>query len=478
MLWLLLLPALGGLATAVHILATADMDGWLKGRLVDGYQFGGPAMMLAYWKQHEEFAPGKFLVLSSGDNFSGTPISTLLEGEPDIEVMNAMGYQASALGVHEFDFGRGQLLRLATQATFPLLAANLLNPDGSPSEVAKPYVIIESQGVKVAVIGLMSSTVATHARIGMLKVGPYPAAVRKYAVEARAKGAQVVIVAGSLSQTELVALARTTPDLHIPLMLGGTTSDIVQQYVPDSDTWIMLNGRRWTAYGRVDLEVDAQDGSVYVTGIKQNRLQQRKADADPAIQAIIERWLARLGPDYTKPLGYTASGLPHAGGACAFALQCWLAANQGADFSMVNLYGVRQDLSAGPFTKSDIIEMLPFDDGIYSVKMTGKQLQSLHAVADEPIAVCGLSLIDGKLAWARINQPIDEKTTYHILVNDYLYNNWADLKAADPAPQHICPDWRIPIWSWLAKHETSDKHPLEKEMPLGRILTITDTGIR
>jgi 5'-nucleotidase/UDP-sugar diphosphatase len=470
--------ALCGHAVPVRILATGDMNGWLKGRPMDGFQIGGAAAMLAAWKQREEYAPGKYLVLSSGDNITGPALSNLLEGEPDIEVMNALGFQASALGNHEFDYGRGQLLRLAHQATFPFLAANLTNPDGTPAEMVKPYALIETQGVKVGVIGLVNRTLPSLVNIGILKVGPHVEALRRYVPEVRAKGAQVVIVISHIPMAELAALANAVPDLRIPLMLGGYSHELNQQCVADGSTWVMNNGDRWAAYGRIDLEVDLQDGSARVEGIKQVRLQQRPPTADSAVQAIIDRWQQRLGPDFTRPMGTTNAGLLRSTTACAFTLHAWLLADQVSDFAMVNMGGIRQDLAAGPFTKADVINMLPFDDKLYRVKMTGKQLMAFRGPKGDGVGISGLTLVDGKLMWTRANQPIDEKTVYKIITIDYLYNTSEDLRAADPNPAVVSPDWRIPLYKWLDEHQTSKTRPAEKEMALEKVLVVTEAGIK
>lgn len=474
---LFLMLSLPVLAVPVRILATGDMHGYLKGRPIEGYQIGGPAMMLAYWKQREEYAPGKYLVVSCGDNVSGPAMSNLLEGEADMEVMKAMGFQATTLGSYDFSFGRGQLLRLETQAGFPYLAANMQNPDGSQPEVAKPYTIIDTQGVKVAVIGLANRTLPTLANIGIIKVGPYVEALRQYVPEARAKGAQMVIVISSLPMAELVVLARAVPELHIPLMLGGFSHEFDQQYVADAGTWVMNNGDKWAAYGRVDLEVDP-DGGVRVDGIKQVLLQQRTPAVDPAIQAIVDRWQQRLGPDYTKAVGASTTGLWRSTSAYAFTLQCWLAADQIADFAMINTGGMRQDITAaGAFTKADIISALPFDDKLYRVKVTGQQLLNFRAPKGDGVAISGLRLVGGKVIWARANQPIDEKAIYKIIVVDYLYMNSDDLKAADPAPVTVFPDWRIPLYRWLDEHVTGDQRPVEKAMPLDKVIKYGETGM-
>jgi len=473
----LLLVAGSAMAVPVQILATGDMHSVLKGRMMDGYLLGGPAAMFGYWKAREGYAPNKFLVLSTGDNVSGQAGFTMLEGEPDIEVMNAMGFQASAINTHEFDFGRGQLLRMAAAAKFPLLAANLHGPDGQVAEVAKPYVLIDTQGVKVGVVGLITRA-ATQPNLGLYTIGEYDPALRAAVAEARAKGAQVIVVIASLSDAELAALARATADLHLPLMFAGGTHEYTQQFVPESGTWVMSNGAYWAGYGRIDLDVDLADGSARVEAIKQVRLQQRTPALDPALQEIVARWQQKLGPDYNKPLGTAAGSLLRVTSATAFTLHCWLVANPAATFAMINTNGIRQDLPAGPITRADIINALPFDDKLYRIKMTGKQLLEFKGMKNDTVSVNDLATVDGKVMNLQSNLPLDPATTYAVILCDYLYNTSDYLRACDPAPVTVSPDWRLPLYQWLADHPTTAQKPLEKTAAMTRVSYIGASGYK
>ncbi len=469
------LLAAPGWAVPVHILTTGDMHGALKGSLMDGYQIGGAAAMMAAWKANEDYAPGKFLVLSAGDNIGYSPLSNALEGEPDVEVMNAMGFSASAVSMQEFAFGRGQLLRLGAQATFPFLAANLINTAGGPVEVAKPYVMIDIQGVKVAVIGLITQSLPASVNLGLMKIAPYEPALRMYTQEARIKGAQAVVVVSSLAYPDLLALAHAVADLHIPLMIGGFNHDVGQGIIPDTDTWAITDGLRWSTYGRIDLEVDA-DGAR-VTSIKQVSLAQRNATLDPAVEAIIDKNMQKLGPDYNKPVGIDTAGLWRSTTGLSFALATWRIADPNAEFAANNAGGMRQDLPAGPFTKADVINMLPFDDKLYRIAITGQQLIDLTSPHGDQIALCGLGVNDGKCTVLRSGEPLDLKKTYHLIVDDYLYINCDGMKKADAAPVIVFPDWRIPLYKWLTEHDTVKGHPVEKALTLTKIVKFNENGL-
>jgi 5'-nucleotidase / UDP-sugar diphosphatase len=105
---------------------------------------GGAASMLTHWREDEGYSPdGPFLVLSGGDTWTGPALSTWFDGESMIEVMNLMGYDAAAVGNHEFDFGLDGLRERGAQAEFPFLAANMRTAAGTEIDFALPYVVHE-----------------------------------------------------------------------------------------------------------------------------------------------------------------------------------------------------------------------------------------------------------------------------------------------------------------------------------------------
>jgi 5'-nucleotidase len=94
------------------------------------------------------------IVLDAGDIFQGTPYFNMYGGEAEIKLMSAMGYDASAIGNHDFDGGLDNLAKQLQHATFPLLCANY-DFTGTPMEgKTQPYKIFTMDGVKVGVFGL------------------------------------------------------------------------------------------------------------------------------------------------------------------------------------------------------------------------------------------------------------------------------------------------------------------------------------
>lgn len=448
-----------GMATPVHILSTGDMHGWLQGQEVDRQWLGGAAEMLAYWRQVEHYQPKQFLVLSCGDIATGPALSTVSKGDPVIAVMNDMGYDASVMGNHEFDFGREHFDAWKKAAKFPFLAANLVKADGTLSDMALPYVLYDEQGVKVGIIGLITADVANIAGTGGLVAVPYADTLRKYVPEVRARGAQVVIVLAHVPMSDLEQLAKQVTELNIPLMLGGHSHELGQVMVKDTHTWVVNNGEWWKAYTRIDLDFNPNTGKTIVQSTKQVWLQQDAPKADRKVRDDITHWQQLMDAQYGHTLGYTATGFTRSQPMANFMGACYLGMDPTADAVVFNDGGFRQDIGPGEVNKGVIISVLPFTNSLYRITLTGKQLLSYRA--PEQITYAGLRRDGEKTILLKTGQPIDPTASYHLLVTDYLYNKSPDLKAADPNPVTTAQDYRQPVLDWLAKNPTSKEKPLE-----------------
>jgi len=127
-------------------------------------EYGMPARFTAInaIRRQVEAAGGSVLVLSGGDINTGVPESDLQDAEPDFMGMKKIGYDAMALGNHEFDNPLDVLAKQQEWAGFPFLSANIYSKDKG-ERMFQPYTMFDKQGVKIAVIGL---TTEDTARIG------------------------------------------------------------------------------------------------------------------------------------------------------------------------------------------------------------------------------------------------------------------------------------------------------------------------
>ncbi|HCE43091.1 MAG TPA: hypothetical protein DET40_06060 [Lentisphaeria bacterium] len=449
-------------AQPLKIIVTGDMHGWLEPRTAEGKMLGGAAEMLAHWKAAEGYSPEKFLVISCGDIATGPAISTAYKGEPAVAVMNMMGYDVSAVGNHEFDFGGvGSLKKIQGWAKFPFVAANLVFDDGSPVDNIPATMMYEEQGIKVGVIGLTLQNLASMIQANNMSGRPYAEYVRKNAAELRAKGAKTIIVVSHVPQAELCALAKEVADLNIPLMLGGHTHEVTQQKI--GDTWVVSCGKWWECYGRIDLDVDPEGGRASVVESKQVWLLQKidKVMSDLEVKAEIDKWREKVIKEYGERLGFTVTGLSRRWAICNLATDSWLSEYH-ADLAICNLGAFRQDLTPGEVKLSDLIVVMPFDNSLIRMRISGGQLKNYVDTMKREILVFGGAKRKGEeLTIISSGKTVEPSSQYVLLINSYLYGISPELKLADPKPETVSGDWRAPVIGWLRKNPTCVDGPIE-----------------
>jgi 2',3'-cyclic-nucleotide 2'-phosphodiesterase (5'-nucleotidase family) len=455
--------AWAGLAQAVplRILATGDMHGWLRGVSVPGGTLGGAAETLAQWRQEEGYRGGDFLVLSAGDVATGPAVSTAYRGLPAVEAMNAMGYDASALGNHELDFGMDGLAALRAKAAFPFLSANVFQGN-SKNLLLEPYAIVEKGGLKIGILGLTTSELAQAAASGKLRAGGYAEAVRRWAPRARAEGAQVLIVLAHVPLDELEAAAAQLGDLDIPLMLGGHSHELAQRREPKSGTWIVNSGEWWRAYSRIDMDVNTVTGKALVLSSRQSWVRGNR-EPDSKVKKLVDAWQARLeaDPAYSRALGFLAAPLPRFWPASNFVCDAWLAMDPKSDVALNNDGAMRQDLEAGALTRAKLTSLLPFSDGLLRVQLSGAELLEILPGEGERMGLGGIRREGGGYRLMKTGKALEPAARYQVLVNSFMAATMPKLKKAALGAANVADDWRDPLEAWLRKHPSGAASPLD-----------------
>lgn len=104
------------------------------------------------------------LLLHGGDFSQGTSYFTVLKGDLEVELMNAMGYDCVTLGNHEFDNGIEELTRRVKNLNCPVVCANYDFSSFEAGQYIKPYAILERGGMKIGIIGLLTDITRVVAR--------------------------------------------------------------------------------------------------------------------------------------------------------------------------------------------------------------------------------------------------------------------------------------------------------------------------
>ena len=459
----------------IVIIHTNDEHGSLLPGESKDFIEGGAAYSAASWlrKGYDPNAPqGNVLLLSGGDNWTGQAISTWFRGESTIEVMNAMGYKASATGNHEFDAGQEVLRERIKQARFPYLAANLYR-QGTEELVdyVKPYLIVVVNGVKVGIIGLALKetpdvTAAKH--LEGLAFGDYEPALRRWVPVVRAQGAEIILVEAHICPQALALLAEKVKDLGITLFEGGHCHQAA--VTSAGGALVAAASNYWRDYVLTRLIYDPAAGKVVKSEheLVDVLLPQAASPApEPTVQSIIAKWDERTQTVLGEVIGYTATGLGRESAALHnLLIDSWLWAYPQADVAMSNLGGFRQDLASGQIAVRDIVSVLPFENELYELEVKGKDILYALKASGEPLVLGGIRREgEGKVILLKDGSPLKPEATYRLLVTDYLYGNPSyPFKLQDQQPYETSISWRQPVIDWVRAQKSNQDNPLEKRL--------------
>ncbi|MGD8524470.1 MAG: metallophosphoesterase, partial [Desulfobacterales bacterium] len=243
------------------ILHTNDHHGhFWKNRHGEG-GFAARKTLVDQIRKEVKSAGGHVLLLSAGDINTGMPESDLLDAEPDFKAMSAIGYDAMALGNHEFDKPLDVLMKQKQWATFPFLSANTVEKStGKP--LFDDFKIWDFDGLKVAVIGLTTPDtpilVATNVEALNFKD---PVELGKKMIPKLRKKAAMVIVLSHLGYYENayhgsnapgdVTLAKSVPGIDV--IVGGHSHDKIPEPVVQNGAIILQAADDGKYVGRLDL---------------------------------------------------------------------------------------------------------------------------------------------------------------------------------------------------------------------------------
>lgn len=461
----------------IAVVAFSDFHGWLLPLEPKGFTkyYGGIANIDALLRGKEGLTPDNSIVLDNGDMWTGPTESTLLRGEPVVAAYNAMGLTAANIANHEFDFGLDVLKARVSEAKFPFLAANIVNAGTQEQPTfLKPWTIVERDGIKVGIVGLSfadtpRTTLAKH--VAGLDFQPYQPTLERVVPQVRAAGAEVVVVLFHDTLDEVQKVIGAVPQLEIAAVVAGQNHR--KEDVRVNGTPIVNPGPFGRSYVRFDLVVDratkkltsSEFQVVDVTG----EIGSPPHKPSPEMVALVEGARQKAASMSGQMLGKLAKPLPVGTFADSplghLITDAWLSALPKSDFAICNHGAIRQPLGAGPVTIGDLMAVLPFENNLYVVEMTGKQLKETLTL-DAPV-VAGLTWKykegkDGRTVTAvvdRVGRQIEDAKGYKVIVNDFMYfgGDGYKFKEYDSAPEDTGLSLREPIMRTLRLAESSGR---------------------
>ena len=442
------------------LLYTNDEHGWM-----DAYQnTGGAADLMYKWRTREKYdeSDERFIILSGGDMWTGPALSTATRGESMIDVMNAMGYSAAALGNHEFDYELENLQARAAQANFPFLSANLsYREDGSFPEFADPYVILDTNGLRVGILGLTTKETKIDTKpeaIADLEFGEYNETIETYVPRMREEGADLILLISHLCAGDTGKLAPLAAEHDIAVIGGGHCHREINE-VADG-TRIVESGYFMRGYTRLDLLFDTVEDEVILA--EAEFVPNKEGRADEEISEIIETWRGKVDPELWEVIGYTEGEIDRRTPMMDEIVSgSWLRAYPEADVALASRRYMQQDIEAGDITRGIILGVLATDNRIIEVSLTGEEL--IHTIISRDPMTAGITE-DGEEYVLSDGSSVLVDGIYQVLIPHSLYHggNYYEFHLFDESPVDIGMNWREPVISWIQSLNTSRDNPLDQ----------------
>ncbi len=383
LLTLILLLALAAPAAEalrrLTILHTNDLHARL---LPDAEDRGGFAHLAALIRRERASAEACLLV-DAGDFVQGSPVSTIYKGLPVFEIVNSMGYDAAALGNHEFDYGWQMIPRYLRKARFPILCANLADGEGRLL-TGRAYVVRNVKGIRVALIGAINgslSSLTTPERLGPWRALPPVETVRRYAAQLRPR-ADLVVVLAHLDGPEQPELLRAVPEVDV--IIAGHVHAVLEPALVEGGRLLVRSASYGRELGRLDLELDPAARRIRSWRWKRLPVEARELAADNKVAARVARWEARVAHIVNVPIGEARSEYPPP--RLKGLIEAAMRQATGADFAYMNPGGIRDRLRAGPLLARDVWNLMPFDNMVVVGRFKGARLppRALGGQAVEP----------------------------------------------------------------------------------------------
>jgi len=311
------------------------------------------------------------LLLDAGDALHGLPIATLLRGADIVALMNEAGYDAMAVGNHEFNYGWARLRELRDMADFPLLASNV-QKDGAP--LLDDTAILEVAGVKVGLFGL-STEGTEHSTMPANVVGvTFEDTVETAQAKAaylRAQGAHVVVALCHMGcvpcedGTLTPELAQAVPEIDV--IIDGHSHTALEDGMLENGVLIAQAGEHGNNLGKVTIALE--DGKITAKTASLIGFEEAAQTApDEAVAAKLTAILEEQEIILQEPVGESADAMSSARAPGVRTQEMPLGSlvadayreAAGADIAVANGGDIRADLNPGVVTKGDIISVLPF----------------------------------------------------------------------------------------------------------------------
>jgi 5'-nucleotidase / UDP-sugar diphosphatase len=394
---------------------------------------GGSAYLKAYIDKYKD---SNTLVLNAGDDFQGSPASTVTKGKSQIELLNLIKPDVMTLGNHEFDYSADTLFNFLKEANFKIINANLIDKE-TQKNLLDPYIILEKNGIKVAVIGIVThelTSLTLKENLRNIVVKKEIPTIRKYIKEiSNHEKPNLFVLLSHCGIEDDMVFADSIPQLN--LIIGGHSHTKIKNGRKHNHTLICQAGEKGKYLGKLDLKVDISGDSIYSydevliptinSEIMRDSIVEKKVEEiENKSLAGLNEVIGELKNDWVR----TYNEESNIGDWMSDVIKDCV----NADIAFQNSGGIRKNLLAGKITIRDVWEIAPFSNTIVYFSISGESIKKLleHQVngTAEKLQVAGIKYqyddskpIGNRITDVKINgKELETKAIYKIATNNYV----------------------------------------------------------
>lgn len=376
------------------------------------------------------------LVISAGDMFQGTAVSSMSRGKVMVDTMNYIGFDAMTIGNHEFDWGVSEITKFQDgnfengEATFPLLAANIYDKQTDQLvSWAKPYAIVERMGLKIGIIGVIGEDQESDILASYVKDYSFEdelTAIKKYTKILRTEEKCDLVIISAHTDTQKInsTIANLTGEYYVDAVLNGHT----HRYYYGEETRnsgdvpmpFVQSGCYGRYIGKITLYYSFMDKKVFECSAETIKAKLLCTKESSDINNILSNYQEYIDIS-NEELGISGSYLNQKAGG-AWAATALSEAYDNA-IGVVNTGGIRGNgfpIEVNDMiTYGDIFEIMPFENMVRIVELKGDVIISkILAYAGSAYYISNNVNVDSQTF---NGEKIDSNKYYKVVTIDFLF---------------------------------------------------------
>ncbi len=398
--------------------------------------FGGIARVkTAIDTRRAELSGKNVLTLDAGDQFQGSLFYTTYKSAPIADFMNGIGFDAMAIGNHEFDDGPEELAKFIDALKFPMISGNTLAGLNTPvADKFKPYIVKDFAGEKVAVVSVLATDTDETSSPGDSVLFADEIGYLKEAVaEIEGQGIDKIVLLSHVGYPKDQEIAAAVDGIdvivggHSHTLLSNTDEKAAGPYPtmvknPSGKDVPIVQAYAYSKY-LGDLTVVFDDAGVVKTATGEPKLLDASVTPDAGFVAKVAELAGPIEELKLKEIGATAEAVDGARDTCR-AVECSMGnlvadamvdrlSDQGITIAIQNGGGLRASIDAGTVTMGEVLTVLPFQNTLASFQLKGSDIVAAleNGVSQVEEGAGRFPQVSGLKYTADLNKPAGSRIT-------------------------------------------------------------------